>query len=297
MLELDPVFEEHRTDLSQLAYRMLGSLSDSDDVLQEAYLRWSRQDRAAVRSPRAYLTSVVTRLCIDQRRTIEARKETYVGPWLPEPVVEEGEPSASQRAEVAESVSLAFLVALETLTPLERAAYLLRQTFDFEYDEIAAILDKSSDNCRQLVSRAQAHLRARRPRFEAKPDEAERITTAFLDACATGELDRLVSLLAADAVLYSDGGGKVLAALAPIRGADHIGRFFLGVLKKSPPGLQFRRVQVNGRPGVMATLGTQVVNVLTFDVIDGRIATCFVIRNPDKLPRSSPGMQDAAQLN
>lgn len=297
MLELDPVFEEHRTDLSQLAYRMLGSLSDSDDVLQEAYLRWSRQDRAAVRSPRAYLTSVVTRLCIDQRRAIEARKETYVGPWLPEPVVEDGEPSASQRAEVAESVSLAFLVALETLTPQERAAYLLRQTFDFEYDEIAAILERSSDNCRQLVSRAQAHLRARRPRFEAKPDEAERITTAFLDACATGDLDRLVSLLAADAVLYSDGGGKVLAALAPIRGADHVGRFFLGVLKKSPPGLQFRRVRVNGRPGVMATLGAQVVNVLTFDVIDGHIATCFIIRNPDKLPRSGLGMQDAAEVN
>lgn len=297
MLDLDSVFEEHRTDLSQLAYRMLGSLSDSDDVLQEAYLRWSRQERAAVRSPRAYLTSVVTRLCIDQRRTIEARKETYVGPWLPEPVVEDDEPSARERAEVAESVSLAFLVALETLTPLERAAYLLRQTFDFEYDEIAAILERSSHNCRQLVSRAQAHLRARRPRFEAKPDEAERITTAFLDACATGELDRLVSLLAADAVLYSDGGGKVLAALAPIRGADHVGRFFLGVLKKSPPGLQYRRVRVNGRPGVMATLGAQVVNVLTFDMIDGRIATCFVIRNPDKLPRSGPGMQDAAELN
>lgn len=297
MLELDPVFEEHRSDLSQLAYRMLGSLSDSDDVLQEAYLRWSQQDRAAVRSPRAYLTSVVTRLCIDQRRAIEARKETYVGPWLPEPVVEDGEPSASQRAEVAESVSLAFLVALETLTPLERAAYLLRQTFDFEYDEIAAILEKSSDNCRQLVSRAQAHLRARRPRFEAKADEADRITTAFLEACATGELDRLVRLLAADAVLYSDGGGKVLAALAPIRGADRVGRFFLGVLKKSPPGLQFRRVRVNGRPGVIATLGDHVVNVLTFDVIDGRIATCFVIRNPDKLPRSGPGAQDLAALN
>ena len=139
-----------------------------------------------MRSPRAYLTSVVTRLCIDQRRAIEARKETYVGPWLPEPIVEDGgPPSASQRAEVAESVSLAFLVALETLTPLERAAYLLRQTFDFEYDEIAAILDKSADNCRQLVSRAQAHLRAGRPRFEAKPDEAERLTTAFLEACAT----------------------------------------------------------------------------------------------------------------
>ena len=236
MRERDPIFEEHRQDLARLAYRMLGSLTDSDDVLQEAYLRWSRQDRTTVRSPRAYLTSVVTRLCIDQRRTIEARKETYVGPWLPEPVVERGDVTASQRAELAESLSLAFLIALETLTPLERAAYLLRQTFDFEYDEIAAILDKSADNCRQLVSRAQAHLRAGRPRFEAKPDEAERITAAFLEACASGELNRLVDLLASDAVLYSDGGGKVLAALAPIRGADRVGRFFLGVLKKSPRG-------------------------------------------------------------
>jgi RNA polymerase sigma-70 factor, ECF subfamily len=296
MRERDPIFEEHRQDLARLAYRMLGSLTDSDDVLQEAYLRWSRQDRTTVRSPRAYLTSVVTRLCIDQRRAIEARKETYVGPWLPEPVVERGDVTASQRAELAESLSLAFLIALETLTPLERAAYLLRQTFDFEYDEIAAILDKSADNCRQLVSRAQAHLRAGRPRFEAKPDEAERITAAFLEACASGELNRLVDLLASDAVLYSDGGGKVLAALAPIRGADRVGRFFLGVLKKSPRGLQFRRVAVNGRPGVMATLGNQVFNVLTLDVIDGRVAACYIIRNPDKLPRLDAGTLGHAEI-
>ncbi len=199
-------------------------------------------------------------------------------------------------AELAESLSLAFLIALETLTPQERAAYLLRRTFDFEYDEIATILDKSADNCRQLVSRAQTHLRAGRPRFDAKPDEAERITTAFLEACASGELHRLVDLLAADAVLYSDGGGKVSAALVPIRGADRVGRLFLGVLKKSPPGLQFRRVVVNGQPGVMATLGNQVVNVLTLDVVDGRIAVCYVIRNPDKLPRLDSAAQDSAEI-
>ena len=283
MPEADLVFESHRPALARLAYRMLGSLVDADDVLQEAYLRWSREDRASVRSPWGYLASIVTRLCIDASRAIESRKETYVGPWLPEPIIETDAAAADDRAELAESVSMAFLVALERLSPLERAAYLLRRTFDFDYGEIASILRKSPENCRQLVSRAQAHVQAGRPRFEADPHEAERITTAFLSACASGELEQLVSLLADDAVMYSDGGGKAIAALAPVRGANRVARFFLGVLRKSPAGLEFRRVRVNGRPGVMALLEGQVVNVLTFDIAEGRIVTCFVVRNPEKL--------------
>src|SRR3954451_5498204 len=236
MSEPDALFEEHRPGLARLAYRMLGSLADADDVLQEAYLRW-RDVRAAVESPRAYLTTIVTRLCIDRRKAIEARKEAYVGPWLPEPVVEPAEADPSARLEAAEAVSLAFLVVLESLAPTERAAYLLRRAFDYGYDEIAAILDKSEPACRQLVSRAEARVRERRPRFEADPGEAERLTVAFLRACSTGDLEGLVQLLADDAVVVSDGGGKAAAALVPIRGADRVARFFLGLMKKAPAGL------------------------------------------------------------
>ena len=285
MPDADRTFEEHRPALGRLAYRMLGSLSDADDVLQEAYLRWTHADRAAVEAPRAYLASIVTRLCIDRRQAIEARKESYIGPWLPEPVVEPAAADPGGRLEAAESVSLAFLVVLESLAPAERAAYLLRRAFDYEYAEIAAILGRSEPACRQLVSRAEARVLERRPRFEADPAEAERLTGAFLHACSTGDLDGLVGLLAADAVAVSDGGGRATAALAPIRGAERVARFFVGLLRKAPPGLELRRVRVNGRPGVLAVLDGQAVNVLTLDVVAGRVAACYVVRNPDKLAR------------
>lgn len=283
---VDPQFEEHRPVLQRLAYRMLGSLSDADDILQEAYLRWSREERGDVDNPRAYLSSVVTRLCIDRRRTIEARKETYIGPWLPEPIVETSD--AAARVEATESVSMALLVVLESLSPTERAAYLLRQVFDYEYAEIARVLQQSEANCRQLVSRAEKRIAERRPRFEATPEEASQITDAFVHSCVTGDLAGLTRLLAADAVSYSDGGGKVLAALAPINGADRVARFFIGLMKKAPLGLEFRRVQVNGLPGVMVLLGSEILHVLTLDIIDGRIANVYVVRNPDKLARIHP---------
>ena len=231
----------------------------------------------------------MTRLCIDQRQAVDVRKQTYIGPWLPEPVVACGATSAPDRIETAESVSMAFLLVLESLSPVERAAYLLRRVFDYDYDEIARILEKSEPSCRQLVSRAERRVFERRPRFEPDPADAERLTDAFLQACATGELGGLVQLLAADAVLYSDGGGKVAAALAPIRGADKIARFFLGIMKKAPPGLEVRKVRVNGQPGLMALIDGQIYLVLTLDIDDGRIANCFVVRNPDKLARVSIG--------
>lgn len=285
MSQADQIFEEHRPDLARLAYRMLGSLADADDVLQEAYLRWTRVDRDTIESPRAYLSTIVTRLCIDQRQSFEARKQSYIGPWLPEPVVEPGAAGPSERLEAAESVSMAFLLVLETLSPVERAAYLLRRVFDYGYDEISAVLGKSEPNCRQLVSRAEERIHERRPRFDPDPAEAERLTGAFLDACSTGDLNGLVRILATDAVLYSDGGGKVAAALAPIRGADRIARFFLGIMKKTPPGLEVRRVRVNGQPGLVTLLGGQVDHVMTIDVVDGRIAAWFIVSNPDKLAR------------
>lgn len=291
MSEPDAAFEEHRPGLARLAYRMLGSLADADDVLQEAYLRWAREGRAAVGSPRAYLSAVVTRLCIDRRKAGEARREAYVGPWLPEPVVGPEGADPARRLEAAEEVSLAFLVALESLAPVERAAYLLRRVFDYGYDEVAAVLGKSEPACRQIVSRAEVRVQERRPRFEASADEAERLTGAFLHAAATGDLDGLVRLLAEDAVLLSDGGGKAKAALAPVVGADRVARFLLGIARKAPPGLELRRVRVNGRPGVMASRGGRVDNVLTLDVSGGRVAACYIVRNPDKLARvgTAPG--------
>lgn len=285
MSSVDVDFEEHRPGLSRLAYRMLGSLADADDVLQEAYLRWARADRSAVQSPRAYLYSVVTRLCIDQRRAVEARKESYVGPWLPEPVVEAATADPADRLEAAESVSLALLVVLESLSPVERAAYLLRRVFDYGYTEVASILGKSEPNCRQLVSRAEEHIRERRPRFEPAPAEAERLTGAFLQACTTGDLDGLVKLLAVDAVVYSDGGGKVPAARVPVRGADRVARFFLGLARQAGPGVEACRVRVNGWPGLLILEGGRVSTVITLDVADGRIQACYAVRNPDKLAR------------
>jgi RNA polymerase sigma-70 factor (ECF subfamily) len=281
MSDVDPVFEEHRPGLARLAYRMLGSLADADDVLQDAYLRWDREGRASARSPRPYLYGLVTRLCIDQHRARAARRQEYIGPWLPEPVVE---PSGSD-AEVAESVSLALLVVLESLTPVERAAYLLRRVFDYDYAEIADVLGKSEANCRQLVSRAEGHVLERRPRFEPDPAEAGRVTDAFLQACASGDLGRLVQLLTDDAVLYSDGGGKARAALAPIHGADRIARFLLGIRTKWPADMEVHRARVNGRPGLVATLRGQPLAVWTFDLDGPRIRSCFVVSNPDKLTR------------
>jgi RNA polymerase sigma-70 factor (ECF subfamily) len=279
----DAVFEEHRPTLARLAYRMLGSLPDADDIVQDAYLRWSTEDRDDVRSPRAYLSAIVTRLCIDRSQSIEERKKSYLGPWLPDPLVEADDPAG--RLEAAESVSMALLLVLESLSPVERAAYLLRRIFDYGYAEIAGILGKSEVACRQLVSRAEEHIRRRRPRFEARPEEAERLTTAFLEACSSGDMQALLDVLAPDAVLYSDSGGKVPAALAPVIGADRIARLFLGILKKAPAGLELLWVRVNGQPGLMARIVGQVIQVLTFDIVDGRIAACFAVRNPEKLAR------------
>ena len=288
MRALDATFEEHRPMLGRLAYRMLGSLPDADDVVQDAYLRWSSEDRAAVQSPRAYLCSIVTRLCIDRRQSIEERKKSYIGPWLPDPVVESGEADPAGRLETAESVSMALLLVLESLSPVERAAYLLRRIFDYGYGEIAEILGRTEVNCRQIVSRAEERIHQRRPRFEARPEEAERLTSAFLAACSGGEMQDLLDVLAPDAVLYSDGGGKATAALAPIVGADRIARMFLGILKKAPAGLEIRHVRVNGQAGLLLMIDGQVIQVMTFDVVDGRIAACYVVRNPDKLARVEP---------
>ena len=268
-----------------VAYRMLGSVSEAEDVAQEAMLRYTRADEE-IDEPAAWITTAATRLSIDVLRSARMRRETYVGPWLPEPLIDDTVAGPASQVEMADSLSQAFLVMLERLTPLERAAFLLREVFGYEYSEIAAIVDRSDENSRQLVTRAKKHLEASRPRFD--PDEALRdeLLERFLAAAEAGDLEGLEQLLADDAALYSDGGGKVVAARKPLFGAARIARVVAKIAQKHRRrgGLDARLVKVNGQPGrILRTADGAIWDVLSIDVVDGRIQTVRVIRNPDKL--------------
>ena len=287
-------FDRHRPLLFSIAYRMLGSVADSEDVLQEAYLRWQRTDDE-VRSPRAYLSTIVTRLSIDQLRSARTRREEYVGAWLPEPLLtEEGIADAAETAILGESLSMAFLVLLESLTPTERAVFLLREVFDYDYAEVSRLVGKSEDNCRQISRRARQSVAARRPRFESSPEQEERLMRSFLAACASGDMDTLVSLLSEDVIVWSDGGGKVRAALRPIHGAQKAARYFAVILGKAPPGLAIRRASVNGRPGVVGYFADgSPQSILTLDVEEGSIRAIHLVVNPEKLENVPPLAEEA----
>jgi RNA polymerase sigma-70 factor (ECF subfamily) len=273
-----------RPMLFALAYRMLGSTSEAEDVLQEAWLRASTA--ADVHNAEAWLTTVVTRLCLDVLGSARVRREEYVGPWLPEPLVSSDD-GPEQAAELADSVSLAFLVLLEELSPAERAAFLLREVFRFDYPEVASMLDRSEASCRQLVSRAHKHVDDRRTRFTADRTKAQELSLTFLFACQTGDLSVVTSLLAADAVLVSDGGGKVSAARRPINGPDKIGRFLIGVLHKPGPEITYLPATVNGEPGVLGLVGGVVVAAVAVEVVDELITGIRMVSNPDKLAHLS----------
>ncbi|OLZ72168.1 RNA polymerase subunit sigma-24 [Streptomyces sp. IMTB 2501] len=286
------VFEEHRPLLTGVAYRMLGRLPDAEDVVQDAWLRWSRADRAAVREPRAYLVRITTRLAIDRLRQVQARGETYVGPWLPEPYLTEfGDtaPDAADRAELSDSVSFAVLVVLESLSPLERAVFVLREAFGYPYAEIAALLDRGEAAVRQLAGRARRHVDERRPRYDVDPARRRELTDRFLTAAAEGDLDGLVSLLAPDVRLVSDSGGKAKAALRIVHTADKVARFLVGVARLSPPDLSVRLLETNGGPAVLLLSGGIPDSLLQVDVADGRVTTVYVVRNPDKLRHLAEG--------
>ncbi|HVF99745.1 MAG TPA: RNA polymerase sigma-70 factor [Chloroflexia bacterium] len=280
-------FNEHRPLLFSLAYRMLGSVADAEDLVQEAFLRWHRatesSDEQAVRSPRSYLCTVVTRLCIDQLRSARVRREVYVGPWLPEPLVEPEDIDPTKELQLADSLSMAFLVLLESLSPEERAVFLLRQAFDYDYAEIARVVNKSEANCRQMVRRAQQHIAERRPRFNATPEQREQMTHTFMQTCANGDMEGLLSLLTQDIVLYSDGGGKAKAATKPVVGASNVARFIFGVLSKAPPGFTADVATVNGQPGIVGYVEGEPYTVLSLDIADGRVQGIYIVVNPDKL--------------
>lgn len=280
------VFEEHRPVLMAVAYRMLGRVTDAEDVLQEAWLRWSGADRDAVRDPRGYLVRVTTRLAVDRLRRIKTRGESYIGPWLPEPLVTDFAgtvPDAAERAVLADSVSLAMLVVLETLSPLERAVFVLREAFGYPYAEIAALLDRSEPAVRQLAGRARRHVQERRPRYEVDPAQRRDLTERFLAAAAGGDLEGLMSLLAPDARLVGDSGGKAKAPLRILRSAEKVGRFLVGVVRKGIPDPSVRLLEVNGGPALLVLSGGKPDSFLQLDVADGRVQAVYLIRNPDKL--------------
>jgi RNA polymerase sigma-70 factor, ECF subfamily len=280
--------EEQRRLTFAIAYRMTGSVSDAEEIGQEAFLRLerARRDGEAVDSPRAWLSTVTTRLAIDHMRSARARRESYVGPWLPEPLLTEGGPGPAERAEVADSASQAFLVLLETLSPVERAVFLLREAFGYEYPQVAEAVGKGEQNCRQIARRARKHVEGREARFEADRSRGEELLDRFLEASESGDVESLKRILAADAVVYSDGGGKVAAARRPFSGVDRIARFMVKITGRRPKrdGFRRRRSTVNGQPGQI-TIGPDgdVTDVLTIEVAGGLIRAIRIVRNPDKL--------------
>lgn len=276
-------FVAHRNLLFTVAYEMLGSAADAEDVLQETWLRWVGVDLAAVRDQRAYLVRIATRQALTRLRTLGRRKESYVGTWLPEPLLTA--PDVAEDVELAESVSMAMLLVMETLAPTERAVFVLREVFDLAYDEIAEAVDKSPAAVRQIAHRARAHVAARRPRDVVSPAETRAALAAFQRAVETGDLQNLLDILAPDVVLLSDGGGLRQAVPKPIVGSGKVARLLAGGLNKLRADTSVEPVQVNGHPGLILRLSGEIAGVVAVRVEDGHITGLYVVRNPEKLSR------------
>jgi len=286
-------FDRHRRLLFSVAYQMLGSVADAEDVVQDTWLRWSAADPGEVRDPRAYLVQITTRLALDRMGSARARRENYVGPWLPEPLLTGGAPVASapqapepeDAAELGEQVSLALLVVLETLSPAERAVFVLREAFGMSVAEVAGTLNRSEAAVRQMAHRAKEHVHARQPRFDADRQAQQEVTERFFAAVGGGDMEALLAALAPDVVLISDGGGKASAARRPITGAEKVARFLVGIAEKGGdiPGLRIEVAEVNGLPAIVGWVGTEPFGSISLAVADGRIEQVLVVVNPDKL--------------
>ncbi|MEV8475994.1 RNA polymerase sigma-70 factor [Streptomyces sp. NPDC051173] len=285
-------FEEHRGILTGVAYRMLGRVADAEDVVQEAWLRWSRADREEVRDARGFLVRVTTRLAIDRLRQARTRRESYVGPWLPEPVATDfgaTVPDTAERAVLADSVSLGMLVVLESLSPLERAVFVLREAFAFPYQEIAAVLDRSEAAVRQLAGRARRHVDEGRPRFPVDPVQQRDLTEKFLAAATGGSIEDLLALLAPDVRLVGDSGGKPKAPLRVLESADKVGRFLFAVARKGVPEPEILFLELNGGPALLVLSAGRPDTALSIELSDdGRIGAVYIQRNPDKLAGLAP---------
>ena len=283
----EPAYEQERPLLFSIAYRMLGTVADAEDVVQEAFLRLERArlEGTHVESPRGVLITVTTRLAITELRSARARRESYVGPWLPEPLVTTTEPGPAEIAEMSDSLSMSFLLLLETLSPVERAVFLLREVFDYPYDEIAEIVDKTEVNCRQILARARSRVKEGKPRFEADRAQGQELVRRFLDAFERGEINQLVEYLAADVVLVGDGGAKGQGLPRPIYGRDRVGRLLrAGSDRLSEAGARLEPASINGEPGALNfDADGRLINVFAFEIAEGRIQTIRSIINPDKL--------------
>ncbi len=300
------VYERHRPLMFSIAYRMLGSASEAEDIVQEAFLRYHRAEAAAgepggsagISSPKAYLSAVTTRLCIDYLRSARARREAYLGEWLPEPLLTDNSaPDPEGLAEQADSLSMAFLLLLERLTPVERAVFLLHDVFGYDYDEVARIVGKSADNCRQLALRARRHVGEQKPRFEASRSKREELAGRFFSAVGHGDMDGLVSMLAADVVVYGDSGGTSPSWPRPIVGRDHVSRLLAGVAQQiRQAGISIQRAEFNGQAGArLLDPGGRLVSVFVLDIADGQVQTVRSIINPDKLRHLGP-LADVQEL-
>ncbi|PTY08729.1 RNA polymerase sigma-70 factor [Opitutaceae bacterium EW11] len=290
---MDSVFSENRSLLFGIAYRMLGRVADAEDVVQETFLRWQRQDPAKIVSPKAWLISAVTRLSIDQLRSARRQREEYVGVWLPEPIVGADTVTPADTAALADSLGMAFMTMLETLSPVERAVFLLREVFDYEFAEIARIVGKTEVNCRKIVGRAKERLGGRDAPSSARASAAEPIVKRFLSACSTGNVSELLAVLTDDVVLYTDGGARVRAARRPIRTADRVSRFFAGIRHRSMLGAEIQFIRVNGEFGVLIRSPSGRTTVTAFAFDGDRIKEIYSVSNPEKLrdlppPRAKP---------
>jgi RNA polymerase sigma-70 factor (TIGR02957 family) len=289
----EEVFEAHRELLFAVAYRMLGTVADAEDTVQDAWLRWAAAPRSDIAEPRAYLARTVTHVALNRLRSARARREAYVGPWLPEPLLTTG-PDTADRAELAESVSLAMLVVLESLTPEERAVFVLHEVFGFPHAETAAAIGRSDASVRQLMHRAREHVQARRPRFDVDAGQRREVTERFLAAAAGGDIDQLMTVLAPDVILVPDGGGKAKAPLRPIVGAAKVAGFLTAIAARPYMGIDIADmtaevVEINGGPGTMITVGGKPITAVTTVVAGGRITAIQLVANPDKLRAITAG--------
>jgi RNA polymerase sigma-70 factor, ECF subfamily len=277
-------FDQYRSLLFSVAYRMLGSVADAEDMLQETFIRWQQGPDEEIRSPRAFLVTIISRLCINYLQSARVQREEYVGEWLPEPIITGPGSDPLEIIRVDESLSMAFLVMLERLTAVERAVFLLREVFEYEYSEIAAALGQSEANCRQNLSRAKQHVNAIRPRFKTSLRKKSDLLEHFLKATTSGDMKGLVALLSKDVVLHSDGGRKGIAVPNLIQGADNVARGILGGLQKIvPKNLVHRMMEINGEPGLVSYLDGKPHSVLTLSAGEGRIEAIYILTNPEKL--------------
>ncbi|WP_334178848.1 RNA polymerase sigma-70 factor [Pseudoxanthomonas sp.] len=282
-MNAETAFETHRPRLFGLSYRLLGSRSDAEDVVQDTWLRWQQTDRSGIRDAEAWLVTAATRLGIDRLRAARVQRERYIGPWLPEPSGIDESPSPEHSAELAEQVSLAFLAVLERLGPEERAAFLLKEAFDYDYAQIAPLLGQSEANCRQMVHRARERVQAGRPRFDVAPENHRRLLERFMQAASRGDRSAIAALLREDAQLVSDGGGKAAAVIRPLLGAARIARLFWAAYRRQDPAIAWRMGIVNGEPAILRYRDGRLTAVMVA-ISDGeQISELFAIVNPDKL--------------